>query len=116
MEEDLKFKELVESVKQTARQELEYSKLTLAEKMSILLYRAIVVIILVVFGSCLLSLLLWGLNTLLVSVTHSWWIGVLLSIGVLLLLLLVLYACRKPLLIDPVTRFVTKLLLNPDEK
>ena len=89
---DEKFKLLVENLKQSAKVEFEYSKLTLSEKLSILLSRGIIVLILIIFAACALFLLEWGL-------TH----------------LLVLYGYRKQLVINPVTRFVTKLLLNPEE-
>lgn len=113
--EDVKIKELVETVKQNAKQEIEYSKLSLAEKLSVLIYRAIIVMVLVVFGACVLSLLLWALNRWMVALTGSMWLGVLISIAILLLLLLIIYGYRKQLLINPVTRFVTKLLLNPED-
>lgn len=113
--EDNKIKELVDSIKQSAKYELEYSKLTLSEKLSILLSRAIVIMVLIVFGACVLFLLGWGLTHWFMSLTGSMWLGVLISLLLLLLLLLVLYGYRKQLVINPVTRFVTKLLLDPEE-
>ncbi len=85
---DEKYKHLIDSIKQSAKVELEYSKLTLAEKLSILLSRGIIVLVLIIFAACALFLLEWGL-------TH--------------------WGYRKQLVINPVTRFVTKLLLNPEE-
>jgi len=113
--DELKYKEIVESLKQSAKVELEYSKLTLAEKLSILLSRAIVVMVLIIFGTCVLFLLLWGLLHWIIQLTGSMWIGVIVTLGVLLVFLLLLYGYRKQLVINPVTRFVTKLLLTPEE-
>lgn len=113
--EENKIKELVESLKLSARSEIEYSKLTLSEKLSILLSRAIVVMVLIVFAACVLFLLVWGLTHWFMSLTDSLWLGVLISVAILLVLLLVLYGYRKQLVINPVTRFVTKLLLDPEE-
>lgn len=113
--DELKYKELIENVKQSAKLELEYSKLTLAEKLSIIMSRAIFVMVAIIFAACVLAVLLWALTNWMISLTGSMWLGVLISVGVLLLLLLVLYGYRKPLVINPVTRFVTKLLLSPEE-
>ena len=110
-----KYKHLIDSIKQSAKVELEYSKLTLAEKLSILLSRGIIVLVLIIFAACALFLLEWGLTHWLVQLTGSLWIGVLVSLAVLLLILIVLFGYRKQLVINPVTRFVTKLLLNPEE-
>ena len=112
---DEKYKHLIDSIKQSAKVELEYSKLTLAEKLSILVSRGIIVLVLIIFAACALFLLEWGLTHWLVQLTGSLWIGVLVSLAVLLLILIVLFGYRKQLVINPVTRFVTKLLLNPEE-
>ena len=112
---DEKYKHLIDSIKQSAKVELEYSKLTLAEKLSILLSRGIIVLVLIIFAACALFLLEWGLTHWLVQLTGSLWIGVFVSLAVLLLILIVLFGYRKQLVINPVTRFVTKLLLNPAE-
>ena len=112
---DEKYKHLIDSIKQSVKVELEYSKLTLAEKLSILLSRGIIVLVLIIFAACALFLLEWGLTHWLVQLTDSLWVGVLVSLAVLLLILIVLFGYRKQLVINPVTRFVTKLLLNPEE-
>ena len=56
------YKQLFDSIKEHAKLEIEYSKLTLAEKMSILLSRAMIVAILLIFGAGVLLLLLWALG------------------------------------------------------
>ncbi len=58
---DEKYKQLIDSIKQSAKVELEYSKLTLAEKLSILLSRGIIVLVLIIFAACALFLLEWRL-------------------------------------------------------
>ena len=113
--DEAKYKEMLDAVKQSAKQEIEYSKLTLAEKLSIIMSRAIIVLVAIIFAACVLAVLLWALTHWLVALTESMWLGVLVSLGILLLLLLVLYGYRKSLVINPVTRFVTKLLLSPEE-
>lgn len=112
---DEKYKQIIDSLKQSAKVELEYSKLTLSEKLSILLSRGIIVLIIIIFAACALFLLEWGLTHWLIQLTDSLWIGVLVSLAVLMVILVVLFGYRKQLVINPVTRFVTKLLLNPEE-
>ena len=111
---DEKYKQIIDSLKQSAKVELEYSKLTLSEKLSILLSRGIIVLIIIIFAACALFLLEWGLTHWLIQLTGSLWIGVLVSLAVLMVILVVLFGYRKQLVINPVTRFVTKLLLNPE--
>lgn len=112
---DDKYKQIIDSLKQSAKVELEYSKLTLSEKLSILLSRGIIVLVMIIFAACALFLLEWGLTHWLIQLTGSLWIGVLVSLAVLMVIFIVLFGYRKQLVINPVTRFVTKLLLNPEE-
>ena len=112
---DEKYKQIIDSLKQSAKVELEYSKLTLSEKLSILLSRGIIVLVLIIFAACALFLIEWGFTRWMVQLTGSMWLGVLISLALLLLLLLVLYGYRKQLVINPVTRFITKLLLKPED-
>ena len=112
---DEKYKQIIDSLKQSAKVELEYSKLTPSEKLSILLSRGIIVLVMIIFAACALFLLEWGLTHWLIQLTGSLWIGVLVSLAVLMVIFIVLFGYRKQLVINPVTRFVTKLLLNPEE-
>lgn len=113
---DEKYKQIIDSLKQSAKVELEYSKLTLSEKLSILLSRGIIVLVMIIFAACALFLLEWGLTHWIIQLTDSLWIGVLVSLAVLMVILIVLFGYRKQLVINPVTRFVTKLLLNPEDE
>ncbi|MBP5689125.1 MAG: phage holin family protein [Muribaculaceae bacterium] len=109
------YKQLFDNIKEHAKLELEYSKLTLAEKLSILLSRAIVVTILIIFGAGVMLLLLWAFAKWMIAVTGSLWVGAVIAIAAVALLALLVYGYRKQLIINPVTRFVTKLLLTPEE-
>lgn len=109
------YKQLYDSIKEHVKLEMEYSKLTLAEKMSILLSRVIIVALLIIFGAGVIFLLLWAFSNWMISVTGSLWLGVFLAIAVLVVIALLVYGYRKQLIINPVTRFVTKLLLTPEE-
>ena len=48
---DEKYKQIIDSLKQSAKVELEYSKLTLSEKLSILLSRGIIVLVMIIFAA-----------------------------------------------------------------
>ncbi len=109
------YKQLFDSIKEHAKLEIEYSKLTLAEKMSILLSRAMIVAILLIFGAGVLLLLLWAFAKWMIALTGSLWLGVLIAAVLVVLLALLVYGYRKQLIINPVTRFVTRLLLTPEE-
>lgn len=109
------YKQLFDSIKEHAKLEIEYSKLTLAEKMSILLSRAMIVAILLIFGAGVLLLLLWAFAKWMIALTGSLWLGVLIAAALVVLLALLVYGYRKQLIINPVTRFVTRLLLTPEE-
>ena len=109
------YKQLFDSIKEHAKLEIEYSKLTLAEKMSILLSRAMIVAILLIFGAGVMLLLLWAFTKWMIALTGSLWLGVLIAAVLVVLLALLVYGYRKQLIINPVTRFVTRLLLTPEE-
>jgi len=109
------YKQLYESLKEHAKLEIEYSKLTLAEKMSIILSKAIVVGILMIFGTAVVLLLFWAFAMWMIALTGSMWIGVLITIAVVLVIALLVFGYRKQLIINPVTRFITKLLLKPED-
>ena len=109
------YKQLFDSIKEHAKLEIEYSKLTLAEKMSILLSRAMIVAILLIFGAGVLLLLLWAFAKWMIALTGSLWLGVLIAAVLVVLLALLVYGYSKQLIINPVTRFVTRLLLTPEE-
>ncbi|MBR5030786.1 MAG: phage holin family protein [Muribaculaceae bacterium] len=113
--EEQNYKQLFDNIKEHAKIELEYSKLTLAEKLSILLSRAIIVAVLIIFGAGVVFLLLWAFAKWMIVLTNSIWIGVIVAIAVLLLLALLLFGYRKQLIVNPVSRFVSKLLLTPEE-
>lgn len=50
-----------------------------------------------------------------IAVTSSVWLGVVITIAVVVMLALLVYGYRRQLIVNPVTRFVTKLLLTPEE-
>ena len=103
---------IVSELKEWLTVELEYMKLTAAEKISVLLSSLILVIVLfivfmvvlIVFAFALVDLFNLFMPHALACVTVG---------GILLLLIGILYLLRVSLVINPVTRLITKLFLTP---
>ena len=111
--EDLK--SMVAEVKEWLAVEMEYMKLTAAEKISVLVSSLILVIVLfivfmvvlIVFAFALVDLFTLMMPHALACVTVG---------GILLLLIGVLYLLRNSLVVNPITKLITKLFLTPKKK
>lgn len=105
-------KSVVSDLKEWLTVELEYMKLTAAEKVSVLVSTLILVItlfivfmvVLIVFAFALVDLFNLFMPHALACVTVG---------GILLLLIGCLYLLRTPLVVNPVTKLITKLFLTP---
>lgn len=94
-----------------AKLELEYIKLTAAEKFTILLSTLILGAICLLIAMVVLILLAFSV----VDVFKLFMPPALacLSVGgILLLLILIIYLLRKPLLLNPIARFITRLFCD----
>ena len=112
--EGLDYKRLVEEGREYLSLEMKYEKLTAVEKLSVLLSAIAFVAVLVIVGGFALFFLVSTLIHFL-----SQWIGLwganLLVVFVLLLIIGVVIAFKRQLIVDPITKFVTKLFLNAKE-
>ncbi len=115
MNEGIDFKKIFQDAKKHLLIEIEYGKLTVAEKVSILLSRIILILVMIVACSFVLYFVSSSLVAVLADVTGHVWLGNLIVAGIHLFLLLLVYAFRKQLIIDPATRFITKLFFNPND-
>ena len=103
---------IVSEIKEWLTVELDYMKLTAAEKISVLVSSLILVIVLfivfmvvlIVFAFALVDLFCLFMPHALACVTVG---------GILLLFIGLLYILRVPIVINPVTRLITKLFLTP---
>lgn len=103
---------IVSEIKEWLTVELDYMKLTAAEKLSVLVSSLILVIVLfivfmvvlIVFAFALVDLFCLFMPHALACVTVG---------GILLLFIGLLYILRVPIVINPVTRLITKLFLTP---
>ena len=110
MGEDMK--RATNELKQWLNVEIEYMKLTAAEKISVLLSTLVLVLILFIIGMVALIVLAFALVDLFnLFMPHS--LACVTVGGILLVGIGVLYLCRTALFINPITKLVTKLFLTP---
>lgn len=107
-EKENEFRTLWLEVKEYLRLNLDYARLTGAEKLTVLL----VAVSLCMIGFVLVSLILFFLSMTIVrwiaeSIGITW--AYFIMSGFYLLLLVLVFALRRPLIINPISRFVSKL-------
>lgn len=101
--------------KEWVKMEVEYAKLTAAEKFSVLISTLILLftlflvglVVLIVFAFALVDLFALFMPHALACVTVG---------GIYLLLVALLYLLRKPVIIDPIAKMISKLFLTPKKK
>lgn len=94
---------------------LDYARLTAAEKMTVLLSAIAFYTMVVAFGTLVLIFLSIGVGHLL-AVTIAPVTAYLFVAAFYMVLLFVLIALRRKIFIDPICRFITKLFVKPPEK
>lgn len=108
-------KEIFAQGKDWVKMEVEYAKLTAAEKISVLVSTLILVItmlvigfvVLIVFALALIDLFELFMPHALACVTVG---------GIFILILLLLVLLRKQIFVNPVARLISKLILTPKKK
>ncbi len=91
--------------------EIEYAKLTVAEKFTLLVSAFVIGAVCLLMGTVALMLLAFSLAEVFRMMMNPA-LAYLSSAGVIVLLLIVLYLCRKPLLLNPVAKFITRLIIE----
>lgn len=108
------FKSIITNAKQWALLEVEYAKLTVAEKFTILSSAVVIG-----FVSLLLLLLVMILLSFALVYVFSEmmapWLACITVAGIVLFIMALIVAFRKPLLTDPIARFITKLIIEKSE-
>lgn len=108
-------KSVVNDLKQWVSLEIEYVKLTAAEKISVLISTLILVMVLSIVMMVVLIVLAFALVDLFnLFMPHA--LACVTVGGILLLLLLCLYLLRTPIVVNPITKLITKLFLTPKNK
>lgn len=103
-------KTLWQRLKELAEYKYEYARLTLAE----ILVTIIAMLILCFIGIFIAMIVLFFLSTALsnwiAEYTGELWSNIIV-VGINLIILLLIIAFRKPLIINPVSKFITRLIL-----
>jgi len=112
---EVDYKQLIAELKKFLTLQWDYSRLTATEKTTILLSSVAFVAVIVLLGGYALHHLLTALTIALAGALGSTtWAHVIVA-GVLVVVILFIAAFRKPLIINPIARFVSRLFLNPDD-
>ena len=105
-------KTVVADLKDWLTMEVEYLKLSAAEKISVLLSTLILVVVLFIVFMVVLIVLAFALVDLFnLFMPHA--LACVTVGGILLLLIGLLYLLRNSLVVNPITRLITKLFLTP---
>lgn len=111
MQESNQIQSLWQRVKQLVTLKYEYTRLTVAEKATVLLSTVALVIILFFAGAAVLFFLSVALSHLLAESVGAVWSSVIVA-GIYLIVLLIVVSFRKQLIINPISRFITRLILH----
>ena len=112
---EIDYKKLFTEARKYFSLEWDYTKLTAVEKLAILLSAIAFVAVVIIICMFALNLLLSALITVLAEAMGCTWGANLIAVGLLLVLLLVVFAFKKQLIVNPIARFVSKLFLKPED-
>ncbi|MDE6339382.1 MAG: phage holin family protein [Muribaculaceae bacterium] len=104
-------KDLLMQGKEWARLEVEYAKLTVAEKFTVLMSTMIIGAICLLMGVVVLIMLAFALVELFMLMMPAA-LAYLTVAGILCVLIGVIYLLRRPLMLNPIARFITKLFIS----
>ena len=107
-----KYEELWAELKKYLTLQIDYAKLTTVEKLVVLLSAIAMVALMLILGACVLFYLSFAVVFMLSDAIGSTWGAYLIVSGIFLVLMLVVYALRQKLILDPVSRFLTRLFLH----
>ncbi|MDE6330148.1 MAG: phage holin family protein [Muribaculaceae bacterium] len=96
---------------QWVKLEIEYAKLTVAEKITVLLTTLIFGAVCMLLGMVILILLAFSLVDVLQTFLSPA-LAFLCGAGILVVLILILFLLRRPLLENPISRLISKLILD----
>ncbi len=109
-------KQLFAEFKKYLSLQKEYTRLEVTEKLSVLLSMLIVVLLAVILGMMALFYLSFTFAYLLAPVVGGMGVSFSLVAAIYVLLGILLIACRKTLIINPMVRFLARLFMkNPDK-
>ncbi len=112
---EIDYKKLFNEARKYFSLEWDYTKLTAVEKMAVLLSSIAFLAVVIILGTFALAYVFSALIDVLAAALGCTWGAQLIASAILLVLLLVVFAFKKQLIVDPVARFVSKLFLKPDD-
>jgi ascorbate-specific PTS system EIIC-type component UlaA len=112
---DIDYKKLFAEARKYFSLEWDYTKLTAVEKLAVLLSAVAFVAVVIIICTFVLHHLFTALVGVLAEAMGCSWGAHLIAVAVLLVLLLVVFAFKRQLIVDPVARFVSKLFLKPED-
>lgn len=107
------YKELWGDFKKYITLQVDYIKLTALEKLTILCAALVVVFVSIALSVCALFFLSSAFVAWLDTVLCCTWLAHLITGVLVFLILFIVLLFKKVLIIVPITRFITKLFLNP---
>ena len=112
---EIDYKKLFTEARRYFSLEWDYTKLTAVEKMAVLLSAIAFVAVVIIICTFVLHHLFTALISVLASALGCTWGAHLIAAAILLIVLLVVFAFKRQLIIDPIARFVSKLFLKPED-
>lgn len=112
---EVDYKSLLNQAKVFISSKYDYSKLTLAEKLSILLVQLAIFAIALIIGFSILMFMSFALVSTLSKATGSLALSYCIVAGIWTIICLLIFAFKTVLIVNPITRFVTKLMFNNPE-
>lgn len=113
---DMDYENLWGDLKKFLSLQYDYVRLTALEKLVVLLSTLAMAVVLLVLIACVLFYLSFALVFLISEAIGCLWGAYLIVSGLFVALTLVVYAMRSKLVIDPVSKFLTRLFLDKTDK
>ena len=113
MEENIDYRQLYEQLKSELSLEVDYARLTVTEKLAKLLSAIAILLIMLFVAASLLVIVSWSAIQSLAEHFKSIWAGAGIVLGVLVVIFLILWVFRKQVIVNPIVRYISKLLIDP---
>lgn len=110
-EQTNQFKEIINEGKEYLKLQLEYGKLTATEKLTLLLSNLAIGLICVFLGVIALFFLSMSVVDLIAASLGGAW-SCLIMCGFYFLIIVLFYVLRKPLVINPMARMISRIILK----
>lgn len=107
------YQHLLRECKRLVNLEMESAKLALAEKLTLLLSRIALTASCFVIAACVVIFLSMSMADLLLETFTPWFTYLIVACFYTLLIIIVI-ACRRALIINPIARYISIVLLSPD--